>query len=424
MTAVVTPNPQEWLVRSMMDLVELPTGQVDPRLEPYSSQVLVAPDHMEGRTGRLLNRATAKSQNAISGKYAFSSGDVLYSKIRPYLRKAVLANFDGLCSADVYPLRPRQDVHPSYLLALVLSESFSTFAESVSMRSGFPKINRTELAEYRTAVPPFEEQARIAEVLDTLDEAILCGQELIGKLTLTGEGFLRDLVTKGLDHNGEVRTSWSRHPSPNLLPQSWTSERVEEVGSVVLGRQRAPKYEKGPTIRPYLRVANVFDGWIDFSDILCMNFSPSEQVQYQLLPGDILLNEGQSLELVGRSTIYEGEPGAFCFQNTLVRFRCFPQKMIPLFARMLFKYWLDTGRFMTIAKQTTSVAHLGAGRFAKMSISVPPLEEQAAITARFQTFTDRLKEEKENVAKLRLLKSGLSLDLLTGRVRVTTGTPA
>lgn len=185
----------DWVIRSMMDLVELPSGQVDPRREPFSSWVLVAPDHMESGTGRLLEKVTAREQGAISGKYAFLPGDVLYSKIRPYLRKAVLADFQGLCSADVYPLRPREGVNGRFLLALILGERFSAFAESVSMRSGFPKINREELAEYRVAIPPTDEQNRIADLLLASDERLRSEQAELAKLKSLKSGLSYDLLT-------------------------------------------------------------------------------------------------------------------------------------------------------------------------------------------------------------------------------------
>jgi type I restriction enzyme S subunit len=168
---------------------------------------------------------------------------------------------------------------------------------------------------------------------------------------------------------------------------------------------------------PYLRVANVFDGWIDYSDIVKMNFAPAEQEIFGLLPGDILLNEGQSLELVGRSAIYDGSAGKYCFQNTLVRFRCF-QNSIPEFCQAVFKYWLDTRRFTLVAKQTTSVAHLGADRFAKMPFARPEKSEQERIASCLATASARIEAEQLRRAKLHFLKRGLAHDLLTGRVRV------
>ncbi|MBR7678821.1 restriction endonuclease subunit S, partial [Streptomyces daliensis] len=86
-----------------------------------------------------------------------------------------------------------------------------------------------------------------------------------------------------------------------------------------------------------------------------MHFTNSEKDTYQLQPGDILLNEGQSLELVRRSAIYNEQPGKFFFQNTLIRFRPGP-RVKSRFAQEVFTHWLASGRFSGIAKQTTSIA--------------------------------------------------------------------
>jgi type I restriction enzyme S subunit len=187
--------PREWEVVCLVDRISFPRGQLDPRQEPYRNWPLIAPDHIESGTGRLLAIHTAAEQNAISGKYGFEPGDVLYSKIRPYLRKAVLADRQGLCSADMYPLRPGPLLVPRFLLALVLSERFSQFATAVSMRSGFPKINREELAEYTTALPARGEQERIAAVLDAHDARIRAEETYRDKLAQVKKGLMEDLLT-------------------------------------------------------------------------------------------------------------------------------------------------------------------------------------------------------------------------------------
>ena len=187
--------PKEWGVASLVSRVTLPQGQVDPRLSPYSDWILVAPDHVESGTGRLIARQTALEQEAISGKYVFNAGDVVYSKIRPYLRKAVLMQERGLCSADMYPLRPIAGVNSRFLLAVVLGEPFSRFASSVSMRSGFPKINRTELAEFTMAWPESDEQDCIALVLTTVDKEMLAVEAELAKLQATKAGLIADLLT-------------------------------------------------------------------------------------------------------------------------------------------------------------------------------------------------------------------------------------
>ena len=102
----------------------------------------------------MLKKETAAEQHAISGKYVSLRSDLVYSKIRPYLKKAILADFEGLCSADMYPLKPAADVSAGFILAAILGHHFAKYTESVSVRSGMPKINRAELAEYTMAFRP------------------------------------------------------------------------------------------------------------------------------------------------------------------------------------------------------------------------------------------------------------------------------
>jgi len=187
--------PSSWSIRRLAELVSLPNGQVDPRVAPYSEMTLIAPDHVGSGTGELLQRVSARDQEAISGKYLFQPGDVIYSKIRPYLRKAVLASEVGICSADMYPLRPSDDMNPHFLLAIVLGENFSRFAESVSMRTGIPKLNRREFEEYSLVVPPRLEQDVIVGHFYSIDSQIDTETRLLHKLRLQKSGLMSDLLT-------------------------------------------------------------------------------------------------------------------------------------------------------------------------------------------------------------------------------------
>ena len=187
--------PEDWDVRPLLTTVRIANGQVDPKTEPYKSMILVAPDHIESATGRLLDQQTGAEQRAISGKYLFSEGDIVYSKIRPYLRKAILAEFSGLCSADMYPLKPANDVSAGFMLAVLLGHRFSKYAESVSVRSGMPKINRAELSEYVVALPPHLEQRAIAGALGDVDELIGALDQLIAKKHDLKQAAMQRLLT-------------------------------------------------------------------------------------------------------------------------------------------------------------------------------------------------------------------------------------
>lgn len=199
------------------------------------------------------------------------------------------------------------------------------------------------------------------------------------------------------------------------LPVDWQLTRVEDAGAVLGGRQRSPSAQGEPT--PYLRVANVFAGWIDTSDVLQMPFTADERARFSLRAGDILLNEGQSLELVGRSAIYRDEPPNCCFQNTLVRFRAGP-RTDPNYAQYVFESYLRRGEFSKIALQTTSIAHLGAGRFAQMPFVAPPLAEQKAIGQALSDADTLIDSLEQLLAKKRQIKQGAMQELLTGKRRL------
>ncbi len=147
---------------------EIAEGQVDPTVEPYRYMPLIAPDHIESRSGRLLSIETAEEQHALSGKYLCQRGDVIYSKIRPALMKACLAPAEGLCSADMYPLRPVSALlSDRFLLFILLSDHFTDFAVLQSQRVAMPKINREALRSFLLLIPPLSEQHAIADYLDT-----------------------------------------------------------------------------------------------------------------------------------------------------------------------------------------------------------------------------------------------------------------
>ena len=199
---------------------------------------------------------------------------------------------------------------------------------------------------------------------------------------------------------------------PFQLPKGWAWTRVAEVGHVQLGRQRSPKNHQGPHMRPYLRVANVYEARIDTSDVKEMNFDPSDFEQYRLKPGDLLLNEGQSAELVGRPAIYNGEVPGACFQNTLVRVQPYAPLESDYFLTV-FRAYMHDGTFTAASQQTTNIAHLGAGRLAKLPFPLPPLSEQSRIVARVGSLLeliDRLARElrQARIAAERMLTAAIS----------------
>lgn len=143
--------PFRWVCR-------ITEGQVDPTSPEWADKPLIAPNHIKSRTGRLLGLKTASEQGAISGKYAFPTGTVVYSKIRPNLAKACVAPVEGMCSADMYPVLPDKRLRSRFLLMQLLSAKFTDWATLESMRVAMPKINRETLGSYRLWVPELKLQ--------------------------------------------------------------------------------------------------------------------------------------------------------------------------------------------------------------------------------------------------------------------------
>jgi len=181
------------------------------------------------------------------------------------------------------------------------------------------------------------------------------------------------------------------------LPEGWVWTTIESVGDVLLGRQRAPQYLTGKYPHPYLRVANVFEDYIDFSDVKEMDFDPDDFEKYRLEPDDILINEGQSPELVGRSAIYKGGVDGLCFQKTLHRFRRFKSAPSAKFVQTIFLAYLYTGVFREAASLTVNIAHITLERIKPLRFPLPPLAEQERIVAEVERRLSVVKEIEETV---------------------------
>ena len=270
---------------------------------------------------------------------------------------------------------------------------------------GIQHLGGSRFAELTLPLPPFAEQKRIADVADKrlaeIREAETRLRSALGHLeeqvcevlaaAVTGElvphsgttinRTIRD-VPRGAPQADLFATSEEPAEAAELqhasVPSGWRRLRVDDAGEVTLGRQRAPQHERGRHMRPYLRVANVYENRIDTSDVLRMNFEPEEIAVYELRAGDILLNEGQSPELVGRPAIYRDEVPGACFQNTLIRFRS-GDDVSPEYALLVFRHYMRAGVFRDIARWSTNIAHLGLERFRALPISLPPRDEQALI---------------------------------------------
>lgn len=338
-------------------------------------------EHIERETHRVLTDGLA--HDASSTKSRFSRGDVLYGRLRPNLNKVAIADFDGVCSTDILVFRPSPAILNKFLLAILSSHEFISYATHHARGVNLPRVPMKAISAFPLSLPPIQEQALIVARLDALTPSVSALRRKLEGVMQTAWDYERAILfvstNESLWQEQRSRHRDGEHPRdrPRVVGQ-WSYPTVAEVGDVRLGRQRSPQHHDGDNMRPYLRVANVLEDRIDVSDVMEMNFDLKEYETYELRHGDVLLNEGQSLELVGRPALYRNEiPGA-CYTNTLIRFRASDQ-VDPEFALLVFRAYLHSGRFRKVAKVSTNLAHLGAARFADMPFPLPPRSQQQEI---------------------------------------------
>ncbi|MDE2155073.1 MAG: restriction endonuclease subunit S [Xanthomonadaceae bacterium] len=177
----------------------------------------------------------------------------------------------------------------------------------------------------------------------------------------------------------------AKYPEPDVpdlanqppLPKGWAWASVEQLGEVQLGRQRSPDKLKGDNPTPYIRAANITEIGVDLTDVLEMDFSPTERETFALKRGDILLTEASgSAEHVGRPAIWTQDHGLYCFQNTVLRFT--PNTISAEFGFFSFLAMQKLGVFSRLSGGV-GINHLSAGKFSKLPIALPPITEQQAV---------------------------------------------
>ncbi|MCB9545319.1 MAG: restriction endonuclease subunit S [Myxococcales bacterium] len=285
-------------------------------------------------------------------------------------------------------------------------------------------LNIGALREIRVPLPPLPEQRRIAEILDTLDEAIRKTEQVIAKLQQIKQGLLHDLLTRGIDEHGELRDP-ERHPeqfkdSPlGRIPREWevssVAEQFDITAGITLGAHRRPRHHP----HPYLRVANVYRDRIDLSDVASLEARPNDLLGKTLASGDLLVVEGHANpDEIGRCAMATEEVDGYTFQNHLFRLR--PTRLSAGFA-LLWMNGASTRRYWWRMCSTSSGLNtINRSLLSAVPVAVLPVPEQQRVLALARGASSRIEQESEALRKLRTLKRGLMDDLLTGRVRVPT----
>ncbi len=280
-------------------------------------------------------------------------------------------------------------------------------------------ITRKELERFSARFPIEEaEQKSIAIILAALDLAIEQSEALIAKQQRIKNGLMQDLLTKGIDVHGNIRSEATHvfKDSPlGRIPVEWDIRLLGTVFDMQLGKMLSKKATEGKSPFPYLGNKNVQWDYVNLTELLEMDFTEQERKKYELLVDDILICEGGE---VGRTALWRGTEDYCYFQKAIHRLRPIANQYIPkLFPRFM-RHAISTGALMNFTSQT-SIAHLTQEQLAALPIPVQEIEEQSRIADTFDSLDEYIRLENDSLKKMESLKRSLMHDLLTGERRVT-----
>jgi len=328
-------------------------------------------------------------------------GDLIFSREAPMGEVGAVPRDTPVCLGQrTVLLRLNADrVDQHFLLYFLMSPESQAWIESNSAGSTVLHLNVADVRKIPIPrLPSLDEQRRIVDLLEDhlsrLDAASRYLAAARRRLGVMLSSVLLDLI-----------------PDENAYPDTWKRVTVAKAGTIGLGRQRHPDWHNGPTMRPYLRVANVFEDRIDTADVMEMHWPENTFERFKLHPGDVLLNEGQTPDLLGRPALYRGEPSETAFTNSLIRFRA-NDDVLPEFALLVFRRHMRAGRFKRESRITTNIAHLSAARLKPIEFPIPPIQEQERIVGMAAERLDAVKRLDAELGAARGHQSNLRRSLL------------
>ena len=335
----------------------------------------------------------------------FQKDDVLFNKLRPYLAKVYHATFDGVSSSELLCLRPSPEVHPRFLFYVLVSKEFIETINAETFGAKMPRADWEIVGHQPLLLPPLDMQRRIVRFLDEktarIDRLIEKKTSLLDRLAEKRQALITRAVTKGLNPDiptkpsginwlGDIPTHWRVLPLKRVLASSTygISARLEAAGEIAI-----------------LRMGNLVDGEIDLSDL---RFLDKVDEGLLLRMNDVVFNRTNSLDLVGKASIYKKiAEYPVSLASYLVRFR-FNKDYHPEYAN----YVMGTRDLMAIARTlalpSIGQANLNPSRYALIKFPIPPIDEQNKIinfvnleTARLNISADKIRRSIDLLSEYR-----------------------
>jgi type I restriction enzyme S subunit len=409
METMSTPD-QGWRIVRFGDVVRNVKADVDPKtgdLERY-----VAGEHMD--TDDLHIRRWGMIGDGYLGPAfhrRFAAGQVLYGSRRTYLRKVAVADFDGVCANTTFVLEAVPDLLLQELLPFIMqTEVLTEHSVKNSKGSVNPYVNWGDIASYEFALPPLDEQRRVAEILwaaeDVVESHLVVRMALIDTRRAQTEDFLK---------HGMPGWHWPHKDAPTgCLPQSWVCAPCSDllVGGPTNGF--SPQVNTGGVGYPTLSISAIRDGQVVVEENLKYAEIGAEEAQkYRLNPGDLLVVRGNGNRgLVGKCGMVTEVPEGCFYPDLLVRIKFDPARLRPQFACIQWNTPMIHDKLVAMAQSTSGIWKINGKAIRQHSLIVPPIPEQDAFLSLMSAVVASIRQVDKHIEEIQELRRGLISALL------------
>ncbi len=373
--------------------------------------------------GAFAPEFTLKAPNEIASGTYFEKGDLLVGKITPSFENGkqgliqTLPSEFGYATTEVIPLHSVAEGHdPRFLFYYLLHPDVRQYVtERMEGSTGRKRVPEDVLLDL--PVPDFDpiEQTATADALERIQAAITKEEDCLTTAQALKRAAMRALFTKGLKGEPQKETEFGP------VPQNWSERALSDCAYVQTGAAKGRKFADAETIKvPYLRVANVQDGYLDLTEMKSLTIRTSELERYRLLPNDVVLTEGGDFDKLGRGFIWRGQLDVCIHQNHVFAVRPDPEVLLPEFFAYMAQSHYGKAYFLKVAHKTTNLACINSTKLKAFPVLVPPtLDDQREIVAILAAIDAKIDLHRKKRAVLDELFRALLHKLMTGEIAVT-----
>lgn len=414
--------PAGWVRVKIADIA-LPIEKVLPLQDEKFTYLDIS--SIDNELNRIVDPKIYYGKDAPSrARQRVKAGDILFSTVRTYLKNiaTVPAIYDNqIASTGFCVLRSAPEIDNQYLFYFTLTKPFLSALAELQRGTSYPAVRDSDVREQLIPLAPLAEQQRIVAAIEThftrLDAAVAALKRVQANLRRYRASVLKaacegrlvpteaDLArAAGREYEPAAallarilaarRAQWAQeHPGKPYrepaaadvtdlpeLPEGWAWATLDALAKVQTGLAKGKKLGSQHIISvPYLRVANVQDGFLDLAEIKTIEIIATEIERYSLKAGDILFNEGGDRDKLGRGAIWSGEIDNCIHQNHVFAVRLYSSKVDPKWVNFVRQLTYARDYFWRLASQTTNLASINSTNLRGLPIPIPPQDEQNRI---------------------------------------------